>query len=76
MIRVERAVPAADVGDGRAGLELRLRAVQRRDPGLDQVGLVAGAEEALGALEEPGVVLAPGMPAAGREAPRRSAARP
>ena len=51
---------AADVGDGGARLQLLRRAVQRRDPALDQVGLVAGAEEALRPLEEPMVVLAPG----------------
>jgi hypothetical protein len=52
-------VTAADVGDARAGLELLLDPVQRRDPRVDQVGDVAGAEEPLGALEQVRVVPVP-----------------
>ena len=50
-----RAVPAADVGDARAALELRLR--RRRGPGstaTTRLRVVAGTEEPLGALEETG----------------------
>ena len=50
---------AADVGDLRAAFELLLHAVERRDPLGDEVARVAGAEEALGAAEQPVVVLVP-----------------
>ncbi len=58
---------AADVGDARAGAQLRLDAVERRDPRVDEVGDVAGAEEALGALEQRVVVLVPADAGAGAE---------
>ena len=50
---------AADVGDARAALELRDDAVERRQPAADQVGVVAGPEEALAALEDVVDVLVP-----------------
>ena len=62
-----RTEPAADVGDRGAGLELVLHAVQRRDPGWDEVGHVAGAEELLAAGEHVVVVLVPAHPGAGAE---------
>ena len=62
-----RAEPAADVGDGGAGPQLVLHAVERRDPGRDQVGDVAGAEELLAAGEHVGVLLVPAQAAAGPE---------
>ena len=59
---------AADVGHARARLELLDDAVERRQPRLDQVGEVAGAEEALGALEQVVVVLVPAEALAAAEA--------
>src|SRR5512132_1488831 len=61
------AVAAADVGHPRPGGQLVADAVEVRDPGVDQVGRVPGPEEALGALPQVGVVLAPADPAAGPE---------
>ena len=58
---------AADVGDARAALQLRLDAVERRDPGADQVAEVARAKEALGAVEQDRILVAPVEPAAGAE---------
>ncbi len=54
-------MPAADVGDERAGLELVAHAVERRHPRVDEVGVVAGAEEALAADVHVGVVLVPAV---------------
>jgi len=48
-------VPAADVRDTRAGLELLLHALERRNPLPHQVRVVAGPEEALRAEEEIGL---------------------
>src|SRR5439155_24335618 len=61
-------VAAADVGDVRTRLELRLRAVERRDPLAHEVRLVRRPEEALRAAEERRVVLVP--PDAGTAAKR------
>jgi hypothetical protein len=60
-------VAAADVGDPRPRLEPCLDPVKGRDPRLDQVGRVAGAEEPLGALPEVGVVLVPAEAVAGAD---------
>ena len=54
-----RAVAAADVGDARARQQLRLDAVERRDPRLHEVRAVAGPEEPLAAFEQRVVVLVP-----------------
>lgn len=54
------AVAAADIGDARAALEFLDHAFQRGQPGVDQVGLVAGAEEAFGAAEQALAVVVPG----------------
>jgi hypothetical protein len=62
-----RAVPAADVGDGRAGPQLVDHAVERRQPLGDQVGGVAGPEEPLDPGEQPRVVGVPADPGAGAE---------
>ena len=53
-----RAVPASDVGDRGALVELVDDAVECRQPGVDEVGLVPGSEEPLGAAEESFVVFA------------------
>ena len=50
---------AADVRDLPAALQLLDDAVERREPGREQVGVVAGPEEALAALEHVVVVLVP-----------------
>ena len=50
---------AADVGDPRARMQLRLDALERRDPGAHQVRVVARPEEPLGALEQAVMVLVP-----------------
>ncbi|MND45163.1 hypothetical protein D3C80_360170 [compost metagenome] len=55
------AMAAADIGHLGAGLQLVHHAVQRRQPFGDQVRPVARAEEALGAAEHAGVVIAPGQ---------------
>ena len=61
------AEPAADVGDGGAGPQLVFHAVERRDPGRDQVGDVAGPEELLAAGEDVLVLLVPAQAGAGAE---------
>ena len=61
------AVAAADVHDLGAALKLFGHAVERRQPVGDQVGLVAGAEEALDAAEQAVVVVAPAQLLAGLE---------
>jgi hypothetical protein len=53
---------AANVGDVGAAGQLVLDPVQGRDPGADQVGHVAGAEEPLAAGEDVRVVLVPADP--------------
>ena len=58
---------AADVGDPPARGQPLLDAVERRDPRLDDVGAVAGLEEALAAGEHVVVVLAPAEAGAGDE---------
>jgi hypothetical protein len=60
-------VAAANVGDPRPRLELGLDPVPGRDPGLDQVGPVAGREEHLAPVEDLGVLLVPADPGAGAE---------
>ena len=50
---------AADVGDPGAALEALDDAVERGQPGRDEVGVVAGAEEALAAVVDVMVVLVP-----------------
>ena len=54
-------MPAADVGDERALLELLLHAVERRDPRVDEVRVVARAEEPLTPDMHVGVVLVPAV---------------
>ena len=56
------AVPAADVGDGRAGLQLRGDPLEAREPLGDEAGPVPGAEELGDALEHARVVVAPREP--------------
>ena len=51
-------------------LELLLHALERRDPLGDEVGLVAGAEEPLGAAEQAVVVLVPAHALAASGTPR------
>ena len=60
-------MPAADVGDVRAGGELGFDTVERGDPGAGQVVEVAGPEEPFAAAEDVLVVVAPREPAAGPE---------
>src|SRR5690606_7196904 len=47
-----------------AGFQPVLHAIERRDPRLDQVGGVVGAEEPLGPVKEPTVMLVPPYPLA------------
>src|SRR5581483_6290168 len=54
-----RPVAAPDVRHQRALPQLRLHAIEGRNPGLDEMGLVAGAEEALDSVEQAVVVLVP-----------------
>ena len=62
-----RAVPAADIGHLASGPQFGVGTVQRRDPGLHEVGAVAGTEEPLGPLKQIGVMLMPADPVAGTE---------
>ena len=62
-----RAVPAADVGDQRAGPQLLLDPVERGDPGRHQVRRVPGPEEPLAAVEDVRVLLVPAHAGAGAE---------
>src|ERR1700722_1119559 len=62
-----RPEPAPDVGDFSADLEFGLQAVQRRDPGRDEVGDITGAEELLAAGEDALIVLVPAHPGTGAE---------
>ena len=62
-----RSVPASDVGDGRAALELLDEAVDRREPVAEQMHPVQRAERALRAVEEIVVMLVPSEPVAGQE---------
>jgi hypothetical protein len=73
------AVPAAEVRDARPTLELLRDALECREPRVDQVRVVAGAEEALAALVDVVHVLVPAEPAAalhGLRDPRRVDDRP
>ena len=54
-------MPAADVGDERALLELRLHAVECGDPRVDEVRVVARPEEPLAPDVHIGVVLVPAV---------------
>ena len=65
---------AADVGDAGASLEPLDHAVERRQPGTDEVRVVAGAEEPLAAVVDVLVVFVPadaGAAADGLGDPRR-----
>ena len=62
-----RPQPAADVGDPAAGAQLVLDAVERGQPGRDEVRGVAGAEQQLAAEEHVVVVLVPAHPGTGAE---------
>src|SRR6185312_16256406 len=57
-----RAMAAAHVGRSPAALQLRDHAGEGREPGADQVGVVARSEESLRAVEQAGVMLAPFHP--------------
>ena len=61
------AVAAADIGHRRAPLELGDHAVERRQPLADQMRVVAGPEEPLGAAEQAGMMLVPADALAGAE---------
>ena len=52
-------MPAAEIGDLRATLQLRDDTVQRRQPARDEIGVVARAEEPLAAVEHIVAVLVP-----------------
>ena len=54
-----KSVPAADVGDDRAELELRRDAVQRRQPGADKIVMISNPEEASGRAEQTLRLVAP-----------------
>ena len=69
------ALAASDVGDAAAGGELLVHAVERRDPGLDDVGAVAGLEEAPAAVVDVVVVLVPAEAGTGLERVRDVVAR-
>ena len=58
---------ATDVGDLRTGPELGLDTRQRGDPGVDQIGLVPGSEEPVGAAEQALGMIPPRPPLAGLE---------
>ena len=64
---VEAPRPQPDVDHARAVAELLDDAVERREPGLHEVGLVAGAEQAQDAGVESVVVVAPADALAGGE---------
>src|SRR5205085_10956228 len=53
------AVTAAHIGGASAAPEFFGDAIERRKPARQQIGVIAGAEEALAAVEETFVVLAP-----------------
>ena len=57
----------AHVGDAGAPLELLLHALESRNPAAHEVHAVARPEEALGAAEQPAVVLVPAHPLAASE---------
>src|SRR3546814_9338331 len=65
-------VPAADVSGLATGLQPLDHAVERRQPLMQQVCVVAGAEETFGAVEQAGVVLAPFHALAAAEVLRRA----
>jgi hypothetical protein len=67
MMMVEAPWPQPTSATRAPRLELGLDAVQGRDPGLDQVGPVAGGEEHLAAVEDLGVLLVPADPGATAE---------
>src|SRR3546814_4474319 len=65
-------VPAADVSGLATGLQPLDHAVERRQPLMQQVRVVAGAEETFGAVEQAGVVFAPFHALAAAEVLRRA----
>src|SRR3546814_1843567 len=65
-------VPAADVSGLATGLQPLDHAVERRQPLMQQVCVVAGAEETFGAVEQAGVVFAPFHALAAAEVLRRA----
>lgn len=58
---------ASDIGDVYTALQLFDHAVECWQPGADQVGVVAGPEEAFGAAEQTGAVIVPAEPLARTE---------
>ena len=60
-----KPVPATDVGDRRAAFELRNDAVQRRQPGRDEIVVIAGPEEAARRAEQTLRLIAPADALAG-----------
>ena len=64
---VRALAASADVGDEATSGESRRDTIQRRDPAVDQVGLVARPEEAPEAGVQLLVVVGPGEPAAGAD---------
>jgi hypothetical protein len=60
-------MPASDVGHRDAGPESGFDAIQRRKPCRHQIGVVAGAEEALGAAKQAGTMFVPAETLAGAE---------
>src|SRR3546814_6068722 len=67
-----RSVPAADVSGLATGLQPLDHAVERRQPLMQQVCVVAGAEVTFGAVEQAGVVFAPFHALAAAEVLRRA----
>ena len=58
---------AAHIGDLCPGFQLRLHAVERRNPRAEKIGVIAGAEKPFGAAEQALVVFVPADAAAGLE---------
>ena len=58
-------MPTANIGHEGSGLEPRNDTVERREPGVDQVGDVAGSEEALAPVVDVAVVLVPAQAVSG-----------
>ncbi|MNH21406.1 hypothetical protein D3C73_1267340 [compost metagenome] len=56
-------MPATDIRDLGAGLQLGNHTVERRQPVGHQESAIAGPEETLGTAEHAGVMVAPGQPA-------------
>src|SRR5690606_5903691 len=62
-----RAITAANVRDSRAALQFFAYALERGNPLVDQMGVVAGAEEAVDTAKAAAVMLAPRSPAPAAE---------